>query len=782
MSVPDSQKPGDLLENPRRSLRYRGVMFRLSLAFLMGGHAVAAPLPVAPFTADGADSLTWHVPGGAGIALAPKAASTLKIDIPSLTDKEREAGGDWHGLIAVDLHGTPGGTKGEILLEALDPATGEPFATTRATVSGSAPRAAWSVIASSEQPGEAAARAFDGDPKTIWHSKYQVDGPKMPEWIGLELGTPTALPGIRYTPRPDGGGNGAAREFRLEIRKPGGAWETAVTGTAPHRETVEIRIPRPIPIEAFRLVIDSDHGDGFGSAGEIEPIGLTLKPELPITAASRAWLEIPADLTAKLEGKSFALRVRNSPAATVVLGTPRLARLHTAPSNKLFGRSNGGLGPDLLSAGLLGFTALTEHEQTALTLMSVLPDSPAAAAGLAAGDVLLAIAGKPLPLNDLSPGWNWFHHSHEAVIGRTTEAALKAGKTSLPIAILRDGKPHTVQVPLRRDRPFTTLDPATDPQAAKLLADQIALLERTQRDDGSWSGGVIQTTFSALALMATQDVKHRERVANAVSWLLKKHPTPEAFGNLGFWFAGYAGILYAEWHLATGDESVLPHLDAIRDWAVAGHHICKWDVPALGHGTDGLPYDNKALVAPACHLLVAEALAMRCGRDSGIWELLLPYMELSWSDPKDGGHGSLGYNPSYKDTEEFWSRSGVFAMAAHLRDQRPDMRDAMTSFMAKSHPWIRNSHAYGEPGGALGLLGLNLAAPGSFKSVLRDYAWSFSLAWEPGHGLRFTTPHMGAPYMGEEDLINPAYALVLLSHKKSLHLTGSTQKGLWAIR
>ena len=40
-----------------------------------------------------------------------------------------------------------------------------------------------------------------------------------------------------------------------------------------------------------------------------------------------------------------------------------------------------------------------------------------------------------------------------------------------------------------------------------------------------------------------------------------------------------------------------------------------------------------------------------------------------------------------------------------LRGERPDMRDAMTAFMKEHHPWIRNSHAYGEPGGSLGLLG-----------------------------------------------------------------------------
>ena len=31
---------------------------------------------------------------------------------------------------------------------------------------------------------------------------------------------------------------------------------------------------------------------------------------------------------------------------------------------------------------------------------------------------------------------------------------------------------------------------------------------------------------------------------------------------------------------------------------------------------------------------------------------------------------------------------------------------------------------------------------------------------------------MGSPYMGEEDLINAAYALVIQGPRRSLHLTG----------
>lgn len=55
-------------------------------------------------------------------------------------------------------------------------------------------------------------------------------------------------------------------------------------------------------------------------------------------------------------------------------------------------------------------------------------------------------------------------------------------------------------------------------------------------------------------------------------------------------------------------------------------------------------------------------------------------------------------------------------------------------------------------------------------------AW-FALAWEPKHGLHVTTPHMGAPSMGEENLINASCALVLQAPRKTLPLTGGTETG-----
>ncbi|MGC6566290.1 MAG: DUF6288 domain-containing protein [Akkermansiaceae bacterium] len=741
----------------------------------------ATPIPVE--TRLGVNS--WNLPGGEqGTLVDAGKAWVQSIEVPELSAKDAAVPGKWRGVISLDAYGSPEGGQAGLVVEAIDPASGEAFAKATITVEGrKTPRAKWAAIVSSEHRNDLGERVFDGDPKTDWHSRYGNDKAKAPHWIGLIFGEPTEIEGVRYLPRQGGFTNGVAKDYRVEVREKGGDWQVVSKGRSPKgvaddREALVVTFDQKRVVEGVRFVIETDwSGGGFGTAAELSVLGYDL-PEKgeAVQPSSRAWLEVPPEIMKALVGKTMGVRVKAVDEQAVVIGKVRLCRVHNAPTQKLFGRSNGGLGPDKMGAGLLGFDAMVEHKQTAFTIMNVREESAAAQAGLVKGDVVVSINGNPLSVNDLNPGWTWFERSHEALLGRASEELLSQKKSKLRLGVLRNGKVEELELILRRQGGFTSMNPADDVEAAAMLKDLIGYLEKNQREDGSWGGHVIKTTFASLALLATKESGHEDAVLKAIDWTMKKYPEPEKYGNLGFWFGGYAGTLYSEWYLQTGDKRVLPYLDALKEWAIAGQHQSKWNVPALGHGPDGLPYGQKSLVAPSCHLLVFEALAKRCGMESEIWELLLPYMTLAWSDPEKGGHGSLGYNQSYKDKAEFWFRSGTFAMACQLRGEKKEMETAMIDFMHRRHPWIRNSHAYGEPGGAWGLLALNLCAPEKFAEVMKEYSWWFSLAWEPGYGLRFTTPHMGAPYMGEDDLMTAAYALVLQASKRNLHLTGQPAK------
>lgn len=500
--------------------------------------------------------------------------------------------------------------------------------------------------------------------------------------------------------------------------------------------------------------------------------------EAPLPPLRRAWARLSEADCARLAGKQVTVEV-TAEGGAVVLDDLRCEHFHKAPSRELLGKENGVLGPDLLQNGPLGLTALTEHLHAGLSVIDVRPEGACAKAGLKAGDLIVAVDGNPFVRPSVDAGVEWFEGSHEAVLGRTALAAMeeKARKGAFTITVLRpDGlkdlklKPELPALP-GKDMPL-------DDKAGKLMyADMLAWIEKNQGGDGFWPAcHDVNTPIAALALLGTRDRKYQKQIKAAVDALLREHPDPTKMTGLAYWGMAFKGMLFCEYHLATGDPRTLEWVKAAMEWLPTTTHKSSWGMPAFGHGPDGLPYEDKALMAPCAHLLVFDALARRCGVKSKVWEHIEPYVLHSWSDPAQGGHGGMGYNASCKDESEFWSRSGLVALALHLRNDKPQMRDALAAFMAKRHQWMLNSHAYGEPGGALGLLALGVAAPEHFKKVMAEWRWRFAAGWEPGFGLRYSTPHMGAPYMGQEEIINPAYALLWSLDGKGLVMAGGEAK------
>jgi len=85
--------------------------------------------------------------------------------------------------------------------------------------------------ASSHQDNSSAPdKVLDGDPTTMWHSKWSyTDAAHLPHWIMFELDVPTAIEGLVYTPR-SGAGNGTISQYRIEISDDGTNWTTVADG------------------------------------------------------------------------------------------------------------------------------------------------------------------------------------------------------------------------------------------------------------------------------------------------------------------------------------------------------------------------------------------------------------------------------------------------------------------------------------------------------------------------------------------------------------------------
>jgi len=94
-------------------------------------------------------------------------------------------------------------------------------------------RAGWGVFdCSSEQAdkGEAATNAIDGDPDTIWHTRYAPDTPTHPHHLTVDLGAAHDLTGFVYLPRK-GGSNGTIADYELLGSSDGVEFRRLAVGT-----------------------------------------------------------------------------------------------------------------------------------------------------------------------------------------------------------------------------------------------------------------------------------------------------------------------------------------------------------------------------------------------------------------------------------------------------------------------------------------------------------------------------------------------------------------------
>ena len=86
------------------------------------------------------------------------------------------------------------------------------------------------IRADSQQPGFEAEQAIDGDPRSIWHSRWEltIDGP--PCGLVLDLQQSRTLQGLRYLPRRDMS-NGRIAKYQIYVSEQPTDWgEPAATG------------------------------------------------------------------------------------------------------------------------------------------------------------------------------------------------------------------------------------------------------------------------------------------------------------------------------------------------------------------------------------------------------------------------------------------------------------------------------------------------------------------------------------------------------------------------
>lgn len=136
-------------------------------------------------------------------------------------------------------------------------------------------RRAWKATASDFQNGEGnPEHVLDGDPGTIWHSRYSPDKPDLPHSLVVDMGALLDIKAVLLTPRSDGS-NGRIADFDLFLSQdPNNFGAPVLSGTLPDQGTVQtLSLPAPRIARFLKIVVKGERSNqGLASLGELSVV------------------------------------------------------------------------------------------------------------------------------------------------------------------------------------------------------------------------------------------------------------------------------------------------------------------------------------------------------------------------------------------------------------------------------------------------------------------------------------------------------------------------------
>lgn len=280
-----------------------------------------------------------------------------------------------------------------------------------------------------------------------------------------------------------------------------------------------------------------------------------------------------------------------------------------------------------------------------LLVKALHPKGPARAAGLALGDVIVGVNGKPFRDGSLDP-------LADALMA--AESGRNKGRVELVVERTTQGKPEKLDIDCKIERGVKgKTDPFDDKVAKDITSAACTFLAEKQQSDGGFpqtlggqNGAIVQTSLAGLAWLASGDARFGPQIAKAsefvTSHLGKQDALSAALGGSGSnwdqttWGYSHAGMFLGQLALTRNDKSLLPKLKEIakvlqeRQEASGGFAHGPGGVNALG-------YLELNILGGYVLLALSVLEQAGCEVDAKIVGKLAAYLEASGSS--DGGVG-----------------------------------------------------------------------------------------------------------------------------------------------
>ena len=421
---------------------------------------------------------------------------------------------------------------------------------------------------------------------------------------------------------------------------------------------------------------------------------------------------------------------------------------------------------DVTEVGNFGPTGLEVVIRTdRLVEVTDVKDGSPAEGKFSSGQLISSINGHEIPDDELG------HQVHLA--RHITEAEASDGILRFAVHENEDAEPEHVEITIPIMGAFSDTWPVDCDKTDRIIRQKADAI--TQRVEESNDGFTSHNLFNALGilfLLSTGEEQDLEVVRNIYSNRLDGFDAE--YTGPHSWHNGYQGIAVTEYYLRTGDESVMPLINAIAESARRFQVHGGWTHWARGVNPQ---YVAGGLMNPAgTQILTSLLLANMAGADvdqDTLHDALHYFYRFA-------GRGSNPYG-DHRPEDGFGSNNGkseMLAIAMHVASKATDASDIYAKARDKNAhtPFYSTRHMLqGHTGGGLGSIWHGIAAahlmdekPELYRNRKDSIQWYFELSRRPNGlfgivgGGRYDQPNYGH-----------GMGLALTAPRRTLQITGA---------
>jgi len=375
---------------------------------------------------------------------------------------------------------------------------------------------------------------------------------------------------------------------------------------------------------------------------------------------------------------------------------------------------------------------------------------------LEVGDVILGVSGKS------------FSYDPRTEFGKAVTAAESdAGNGNLSVIRWRAGQQENVAVKLHALGTYSATAPYDCPKSTRILEQGCATLAKQMEDPNYGRQSPITRSLNALALLASGDPEYLPLVKKEAEWAASFSDE-----SMASWYYGYVIMLLSEYHMATGDDSVIPGLRRLALEAANGQSI----VGSWGHkfaGDDGRLVGYGMMNAPGVTLTTSLVLA----REAGV---KTPELDLAIERSLKllrfyTGKGSIPYgdHAPWIETHDDNGKNGMAAVLFSLLGEN-DAAEYFSRMSLACHGAERDTgHTGNFWNMTWAIPGVVQSGPHATGAWMKEFgAWYYDLARDNGG----TFIHQGPPEKGGDSTRNwdatGSYLLAYAMPLKKIMLTG----------